>query len=179
MSYHADGTFAVHACRALRQAPVRLALNALTTCDGALVNVSLRVKAGEIVGIAGAPGSGQRALADACLGLRAVEGGSIRSERPVRAIQDAAAAGITGEPSGIYIVDESTVCGEGVSARAARHRRLRKLAEQGAAILLISPDLDALMALSHRLPVMREGRLVAEFERPDFHEPSILEYFSH
>lgn len=52
----------------------------------------------------------------------------------------------------------------GVDVGAARsiHARLKQLAQQGTAILLVSSDLDELFALSHRIMVMREGAIVLE-----------------
>jgi len=44
---------------------------------GRLAGLTLEVRAGEIVGVAGVEGNGQRELADAIMGLRPLEGGSI------------------------------------------------------------------------------------------------------
>jgi simple sugar transport system ATP-binding protein len=55
------------------------------------------------------------------------------------------------------------------SAQAAREL-LRALRAAGTAILLVSEDLDELLALSDRLVVMHRGRIVGTF-RPD-EEPS-------
>ena len=43
----------------------------------AVDNLSLEVRAGEIVGVAGVEGNGQRELADSIMGLRPLEGGAI------------------------------------------------------------------------------------------------------
>jgi simple sugar transport system ATP-binding protein len=60
--------------------PVVLELDAVTTAGGrsALHRVSLRVHAGEIVGIAGVEGNGQRALAHAILGLEPLQSGRVQ-----------------------------------------------------------------------------------------------------
>jgi len=50
-----------------------------------------------------------------------------------------------------------------VGAIAYVHRRLRELAAQGVAVLLISYELDEILALSHRFGVLYEGRIVGEF----------------
>ena len=46
-----------------------------------------------------------------------------------------------------------------VGATAEVHRRLLEARRRGAAILLISEDLDELLALSDRIAVMTGGRL--------------------
>ena len=51
-------------------------------------------------------------------------------------------------------------------ATAAVHARLRAARDAGAAVLVISEDLDEVLMLADRIGVMNSGRLVAEFERP-------------
>ncbi|MFT3803531.1 MAG: ABC transporter ATP-binding protein [Burkholderiaceae bacterium] len=53
-----------------------------------------------------------------------------------------------------------------VRAGADVHARLRAARDGGAAVLLISEDLDEVHALSDRIGVMARGRIVAEFEQP-------------
>ena len=50
-----------------------------------------------------------------------------------------------------------------MAARAEIHSLLGRLVREGVAILLVSSDLAEVFALSHRLLVMREGRIVGEF----------------
>ncbi|MFC3231424.1 ABC transporter ATP-binding protein [Marinibaculum pumilum] len=50
-----------------------------------------------------------------------------------------------------------------VRAAAAVHERLREARDAGAAILVISEDLDEVMALSDRIGVLTRGRIVGEF----------------
>jgi simple sugar transport system ATP-binding protein len=56
----------------------------------------------------------------------------------------------------------------GLDARAclAVHQRLLSARDRGAAVVLISEDLDEVLGLSDRIGVMTRGRIVAEFERP-------------
>jgi simple sugar transport system ATP-binding protein len=56
----------------------------------------------------------------------------------------------------------------GLDARAcnAVHQRLLSARDRGAAVVLISEDLDEVLTLSDRIGVMTRGRIVAEFERP-------------
>jgi len=77
---------------------------------------------------------------------------------------------------GVYVFDEPTV-GVDVGARLSIYRCLADLSASGAAILLVSSDLPELLGMTHRLLVMHEGRIVAQFERPDYDEQRILECF--
>jgi ABC-type sugar transport system ATPase subunit len=58
----------------------------------------------------------------------------------------------------IFLFDEPTR-GIDVGAKTEIHELLRKLARGGAAVLVISSELPELLALAHRIGVMREGRL--------------------
>ncbi len=80
-----------------------------------LHHINLTVKAGEIVGVAGLAGNGQRDLADAALGIRRIESGSItiraqsiRAGQP-SAARDAGAVGIPEDPIGDAVVPGLTV----------------------------------------------------------------------
>ncbi|NDZ14211.1 ABC transporter ATP-binding protein [Variovorax sp. WS11] len=53
-----------------------------------------------------------------------------------------------------------------VRAGADVHARLRAARDAGAAVLLISEDLDEVLALADRVGVMTRGRIVAEFAQP-------------
>ena len=53
-----------------------------------------------------------------------------------------------------------------VRAGAEVHARLRAARDAGAAVLLISEDLDEVLALADRVGVMARGRIVAEFDQP-------------
>jgi ABC-type uncharacterized transport system ATPase subunit len=64
------------------------------------------------------------------------------------------------------IVAHSPSRGLDVRACAAVHERLLKARAGGAAILLISDDLDEVLNLSDRIGVMTRGRIAAEFEAP-------------
>jgi|SRR5579862_784407 len=56
----------------------------------------------------------------------------------------------------------------GLDARAcsAVHQRLLSARERGAAVVLISEDLDEVLTLSDRIGVMTRGQIVGEFSRP-------------
>ena len=53
-----------------------------------------------------------------------------------------------------------------VKATEAVRERLRAARDSGAAVLLISEDLDEVMAMADRIGVMSAGRIVAEFSQP-------------
>ena len=61
----------------------------------------------------------------------------------------------------ILILDEPTR-GVDVGAKAEVHRLIRQLASQGIATLVISSDLPEILALSHRILVMRGGAIAGE-----------------
>jgi general nucleoside transport system ATP-binding protein len=64
------------------------------------------------------------------------------------------------------VVAHSPSRGLDVRACAAIHQRLIAARERGAAIVLISEDLDEVLSLSDRVGVMTRGTIVGEFERP-------------
>jgi rhamnose transport system ATP-binding protein len=63
----------------------------------------------------------------------------------------------------VLILDEPTR-GIDVGAKAEVHRLMGGLAADGLAILMISSELPEILAMSDRILVMREGRLVAEMD---------------
>lgn len=69
-----------------------------------------------------------------------------------------------GEPT--IVVAQSPSRGLDVRASAAVHGRLAEARDRGAAVLLLSEDLDEVTALADRIGVMSGGKLVAEFEVP-------------
>ncbi|HEX2526002.1 MAG TPA: sugar ABC transporter ATP-binding protein [Geminicoccus sp.] len=66
----------------------------------------------------------------------------------------------------ILILDEPTR-GIDVGAKAEIHRIMSELAGQGLAILMISSELPEVLGMSDRVLVMREGRIVAGFDRAE------------
>ncbi len=73
---------------------------------------------------------------------------------------------LASEPK-LLIMDEPTR-GIDVGAKAEIHRLMSRLAaEDGLAILMISSELPEILAMSDRILVMREGRLVGEFTREE------------
>jgi ribose transport system ATP-binding protein len=73
----------------------------------------------------------------------------------------------------ILLLDEPTR-GIDVGAKAEVHALIARLAEQGVAILMISSELPEILGMSHRILVMRGGRIVADIPRQHATEESIM-----
>ena len=216
----------------------------------ALDGVSINVRAGEIVGIAGVAGNGQRELVEILAGLRRSSAGSVlvdgealqngSTRHPIRLgvsyiPQDRLGTGLapdltiaenmalkkyrkppisrppfirqsvidtegralmehfdvrapsettptrrlsggnvqkvllaremSNEPK--VLVVASPTQGLDVGAVATVHNLLLEAAQSGVGILLVSEDLDEVMALSHRIAVMYEGRILDVLDRED------------
>ncbi len=78
-----------------------------------------------------------------------------------------------GRRPSLLIVDEPTR-GIDVGTKAEVHRLLEELAGDGVAILVISSELPEVLRLANRILVMREGRLVAEFDHANAGEEAIV-----
>jgi ribose transport system ATP-binding protein len=76
------------------------------------------------------------------------------------------------DPS-VLMLDEPTR-GIDVSAKADIHRQIKRLAAEGMTVILISSDIVELIALSHRILVLREGMKVGEVSRADATQQKIL-----
>lgn len=64
----------------------------------------------------------------------------------------------------VLLVDESTR-GVDVAAKVQIHRFLVGLATEGTAVVVVSSDIEELLALAHRVIVLRHGRVAGEFAR--------------
>jgi ribose transport system ATP-binding protein len=73
----------------------------------------------------------------------------------------------------ILILDEPSR-GVDVAAKAEIHALISQLAVQGVAVLMISSELPEILGVSDRILVMREGKIVAEFERGDATQENIM-----
>ena len=73
----------------------------------------------------------------------------------------------------VVIFDEPTR-GIDIGAKQEIYGLIRRLASEGAVILLISSDLEELIELSDRIAVMHEGVLTGTLERAAFDETSIM-----
>jgi rhamnose transport system ATP-binding protein len=66
----------------------------------------------------------------------------------------------------LLIVDEPTR-GIDVGTKSEVHRLLSQKAQEGMAIIMVSSELPEVMGMADRILVMREGRLVGEFNRSE------------
>jgi simple sugar transport system ATP-binding protein len=213
----------------------------------AITDLSLTVRHGEIVGVAGVAGNGQRELAEAITGIRPPSAGSVRVDGKALRTSDprsAIGAGVahvpedrlgTGVAPSLSIADNSVLKsyrgsdisqgpflrrrsiyrhaleiikryavatpgpdlrardlsggnlqklvlgrefegkprvlvaasptrGLDVGAIETVHSYLRQAADEGVAVLLISEDLDEILALADRVVVLYEGRVSGEFD---------------
>jgi ribose transport system ATP-binding protein len=75
--------------------------------------------------------------------------------------------------SRVLILDEPTR-GVDVGAKAEIHGLIGELANQGAAILLISSELPEVLTLSQRILVLRAGRIVGEVTQAQATQDGLL-----
>ena len=74
---------------------------------------------------------------------------------------------------GALILDEPTH-GVDIGSKAQIHKIIAELADAGLAVLLISSDLPEVLAMSDRMLVVAEGRLVASFARSEATQEKIM-----
>jgi ribose transport system ATP-binding protein len=74
----------------------------------------------------------------------------------------------------ILIVDEPTR-GIDIGAKAEVHALLRRVAEKGVGIIMISSDLPEVLAVSDRIVVLKEGRISGELERANADQERVME----
>src|ERR1700730_9205740 len=73
----------------------------------------------------------------------------------------------------LFILDEPTR-GIDVGAKAEIYKLIVDLADDGLAVLLASSDMNELMNLSHRVLVFRHGAIVAELDRENLDQETVL-----
>jgi ribose transport system ATP-binding protein len=66
----------------------------------------------------------------------------------------------------VFLFDEPTR-GIDVGAKAEIYMLMVELLKRGAAIVMVSSELPEVLGMSHRILVVREGRIQAEFNRAD------------
>ena len=74
----------------------------------------------------------------------------------------------------VLLLDEPTR-GVDVGARSEIYGLVRRLADDGVAVLLVSSEVPEVLGLADRVLVMREGRIVAESPAADIDEPRVLD----
>lgn len=75
----------------------------------------------------------------------------------------------------VLILEEPTQ-GVDVGAKGEIHRIITALAKSGKSVLLVTSEIPELLALSHRVGVMREGRLIAELDAAQVTEDELLRH---
>lgn len=81
---------------------------------------------------------------------------------------------LASEPD-LIILDEPTR-GVDVGTKEEIHRLIRRFADDGKGVMLISSDLPEILALSHRIIVMHEGDQVAELTHAEATEEAVLKH---
>ncbi|ORE91847.1 sugar ABC transporter ATP-binding protein [Aurantimonas sp. 22II-16-19i] len=76
----------------------------------------------------------------------------------------------------IFLFDEPSV-GIDVGAKVEVYEFIKRLVEQGAAVVVVSSELPEVLALSNRLYVMHHGRIAALLEGPAKTEQNVLSSF--
>jgi simple sugar transport system ATP-binding protein len=109
---------------------------------------TLRERARKLIGEFGVKTRGELAP------IRSLSGGNVQRAVLARELSDDADVIIVSNP----------VFGLDFAAVAEIHQRLMDVRNRGGAVLLISEDLDELLALSDRIAVMSEGKVVHETE---------------
>jgi len=74
----------------------------------------------------------------------------------------------------VMVFDEPTQ-GVDVGAKAEIHRLIRRLADAGTAVMLISSDIDEILAHSDRVAVMHDGRVTGILARAECSPESIMQ----
>jgi ribose transport system ATP-binding protein len=74
----------------------------------------------------------------------------------------------------VLIFDEPTR-GVDVGAKQEIYEMLRRLTDAGAAILMISSDMEEVIGISDRIAVMHEGEISGFLDRSQFSEHNVLE----
>jgi ribose transport system ATP-binding protein len=116
-----------------------------------------------------------RAVAEAALARLRIKARGI--DAPVRTLsggnQQKVVLGRWLRDTRVLLLDEPTR-GVDVSAKAEIHRHLRELAASGMALVVASSEIPELLALSDRIVVMRQGRMVGELDRAQATPEKIL-----
>jgi ribose transport system ATP-binding protein len=77
--------------------------------------------------------------------------------------------------SQVFLLDEPTR-GVDVAARSEIYRVINRLAEAGAAVVMVSSDLPELLGMCDRILVMRRGRMVAELDARQTTQEEVLRH---
>ena len=78
----------------------------------------------------------------------------------------------------LLILDEPTR-GIDVGAKAEIQRLIRKLADDGLGVLMISSEIEEIVEGSDRVFVLRDGKMTAEFDGEAITEPAVMDAMAH
>ncbi|MGW4643896.1 sugar ABC transporter ATP-binding protein [Sphaerisporangium sp. NPDC004334] len=100
-------------------------------------------------------------------------------DRPVRTLsggnqQKAVFARWLVEDRKLLLLDEPTR-GVDVGARAELYAVIRRLADEGVGVLLVSSEVPEVLGLADRVLVLREGKVIHESDARDLDEPRVLD----
>ena len=117
-------------------------------------------------------------LAVATADIKAYDIRVASAAQPVRALsggnqQKVVVARELGQPGVRLVVAVDPTRGVDIGAAAFIHGRLRQVALEGAAVLLVSADLDELTQLSTQLAVMYRGAMVGTLDRAALRQPDV------
>ena len=73
----------------------------------------------------------------------------------------------------VFIADEPTA-GVDIGAKAEIHRIIRKLAENGMGVIVISSELPEILAVSDRIVIMKKGHIVGEMDANEATQEKIM-----
>ncbi len=73
----------------------------------------------------------------------------------------------------VLLIDEPSR-GVDVGSKSEIHELINKSAESGMSVIMVSSDMRELVELSHRILVMRNGRIVGELKRDEISEERVL-----
>ncbi|PCJ89087.1 MAG: D-xylose ABC transporter ATP-binding protein [Hyphomicrobiales bacterium] len=73
----------------------------------------------------------------------------------------------------VIILDEPTK-GIDIGSKAAVHEFMSELAAQGLAIIMVSSEIPEILGMSDRVIIMREGRMVGEYENDDLSPETLV-----
>ncbi|MGI6776854.1 MAG: sugar ABC transporter ATP-binding protein [Acetivibrionales bacterium] len=75
----------------------------------------------------------------------------------------------------VLIMDEPTK-GIDIGAKAEIYKLMEEMLEEGKSIIMVSSELTEVIGMSDRIIVMREGSIVAEFNKDEFAEQTIITF---
>ena len=120
----------------------------------------------------------RRELADAAAQVKALDIRPADPRRPVKTLsggnqQKAVLARWLVNGRRVLLLDEPTR-GVDVGARAELYALIRRLADQGIAVLLVSSEVPEVLGLADRVLVIREGHVIHEAPAAELAEPDVL-----